>query len=178
MASDARDSTLRAVGTPLEELAESYDLSLKLLIAPTPSELRRALRQAQPHILHLLTHVAFDAPDHPLLLLDPPYAATELLALADQAPLLGIVLDGSWHEAESLSAAAVRLAHALAGVGRGAIAFGSPLYPAESALFARALYATLSHGEPIYEAVTAGRRALVAGGARGAWGLPLLVGKA
>lgn len=178
VASDARDATLRAVGTTLEELAESYDLSLKLLVAPTPSELRRALRQVQPHILHLLTHVTFDAPDHPLLLLEPPYAAADLLPLVGQIPPLGIVLDGGWQEAESLSAAAVRLAHALAGAGCGTVTFGSPLYPAESALFARALYTALAQGEPLYEAVTMGRRALVAGGAGGAWGLPLLVGKA
>lgn len=188
-APDTEDATLRQVRGALHELVRARRVQLAVEPVATPQELQQAVRRQRPHVLHLFGAVDFIARGRARLRLDngQELDAAGLVALlrAQTASLLprrsalpALVIEGAAAYAGRLTSAPPHLALEATRHGLPAcIAFHSPLYPAESALFAGALYAALVKGDGIDEATTAGRRALNEGGAGDVWGMPMLAAR-
>ncbi len=185
---NSRDDTLHQIAKALATLNPNKHFHSTVSVIDTITDLRQELRQQRPDALHIIAPLDFSAPAKPCLYLSDVAAnADECLDAAELAGLLQqnrrmlpplLVLDGNWAQAGRLTGAASAMALELTRNGVPAcITFHSPLYPAESALFAHALYGTLLDGATLEEATAIGRRALNEGGAAAVWGMPMLAAR-
>lgn len=169
VASHSEEAQLGALERALAPAVRERLLTVEALTVGGVDQIGAALERKDFHVLHCAAPAAWGADGQPHLL--DGAGALELQRLCGRARTLRLaVLPGAAGGAGQITPAVGLLAADLAQNGLPAtITLGGALAPEQIAIFARACYQALAHGEPADAAVTAGRQALAE--RAGGWGM-------
>ena len=171
----------------LEEASRSWKrVKIERLTNPRPSELRRALVEHSPHVLHFIGHGSFDSRTGAGALhfageggASRPLASQDLATLLKDCPSLVLVVLNACETARAEAAgqnpyAGVANALVLGGI-PAVVAMQSPVSDRAAIAFSGAFYQRLAEGDPVDAAVVEGRQAILAA-AEGSieWATPVL----